>query len=314
MKRLILLLLPLVFAIHSAFTQDIETVKYFPIKVGNTWIYTCTGNNTAFCTCLTKTKVKITQVIQKYNRFYFIFYSQSNQIVYCPLGCGSPAVVIDTLRIDTNSCNIYKFVENNGCPYSPHEILYDSLKIRLNDTINSPCSNILYNRCTDTSNIMLFGMQRKSKKIGWYAVDSHYDRKYVKGIGPFEYTTSANLCVATKTLNGCIIDGILYGDTTFPVGVNNISVELPEKYFLFQNYPNPFNPSTSIKFSMPIYTAVKILIYNVLGEEISTLVNNEYPPGTYEVVWNSDDNPSGLYYYKIECNEYSDVKKMVLIK
>ena len=88
---------------------------------------------------------------------------------------------------------------------------------------------------------------------------------------------------------------------------------------LYQNYPNPFNPSTNIKFSMTQKAFVTITIYNVLGEEVTKLVNEEFSPGTYETTWDATNYPSGVYYYKLavsseQLTRYTETKKMVLIK
>jgi hypothetical protein len=107
----------------------------------------------------------------------------------------------------------------------------------------------------------------------------------------------------------------LYVDTSAePVGIIANGKNVPEKFYLSQNYPNPFNPETSIKYSIPVQSHVKLIIFDILGREIGTLVNEKLTPGTYEVQWNGSNYSSGLYFYKLECDEFSDVKKMVLIK
>ena len=93
-------------------------------------------------------------------------------------------------------------------------------------------------------------------------------------------------------------------------GNNNI----PETYNLHQNYPNPFNPSTSIKFDIPGQSFVKITVYDITGKEIESLVNDVKEPGTYEVLWDGSKHASGVYMYKIDAGQFSDVRKMVLIK
>jgi hypothetical protein len=89
---------------------------------------------------------------------------------------------------------------------------------------------------------------------------------------------------------------------------------VPQKFELDQNYPNPFNPVTNIRFSIPKENFVTLKIYNVVGEEIATLVNEEIAAGSYSITWNGEILPSGVYYYKITTSNSSMVKKMVLIK
>jgi photosystem II stability/assembly factor-like uncharacterized protein len=97
-------------------------------------------------------------------------------------------------------------------------------------------------------------------------------------------------------------------------GINSYSNEIPDGYALYQNYPNPFNPSTIIKYEIPNKQQVSIKIYNVLGNEIESLINEVQSAGIYEVTWNAANLPSGIYYYKIHTENYSNSKKMLLVK
>jgi hypothetical protein len=83
---------------------------------------------------------------------------------------------------------------------------------------------------------------------------------------------------------------------------------------LAQNYPNPFNPATSIKFSLPKQSHVKLVIYDVLGKEIATLVNDELKAGVYNKTFDGSNFASGVYFYRIDAGDFTDVKKMVLVK
>lgn len=96
--------------------------------------------------------------------------------------------------------------------------------------------------------------------------------------------------------------------------VINISNEIPDKFFLQQNFPNPFNPSTVIRYSLAVNSYTVLKIYNVLGNEISTLVNQKQNAGRYEVDWNAKDFPSGIYYYKLNTENFFETKQMVLLK
>jgi photosystem II stability/assembly factor-like uncharacterized protein len=94
---------------------------------------------------------------------------------------------------------------------------------------------------------------------------------------------------------------------------------LPVSFKLYQNYPNPFNPVTKIKFEMALNgkseTAnVLLIIYDVLGSEVATIVNEPLKPGTYETEWNANSYPSGVYFYKLAADNYSETRRMVLLK
>ena len=98
------------------------------------------------------------------------------------------------------------------------------------------------------------------------------------------------------------------------LGVHNVSVETPENFSLSQNYPNPFNPVTNIKFDIPKSGFVKITVFDLLGREITKLVNEQMQPGSYNVDWDASNYPSGVYFYKLETEGFIESKKMVLVK
>jgi photosystem II stability/assembly factor-like uncharacterized protein len=95
--------------------------------------------------------------------------------------------------------------------------------------------------------------------------------------------------------------------------VKNITA-LPKNFTLEQNYPNPFNPRTKINYTIPTRSYIVIKVYDILGNEIETLVNEEKPAGIYEATWNSTNLPSGIYLYKMQAGYYIVTKKMVLMK
>ncbi len=98
------------------------------------------------------------------------------------------------------------------------------------------------------------------------------------------------------------------------VVISNTGVGTPSDYRLFQNYPNPFNPSTKIGFSIKKASMVKIAVYDILGKELLTPVNDFLMSGTYEVSFELINLPTGLYYYKMTAEDFSDTRKMMLIK
>ena len=101
--------------------------------------------------------------------------------------------------------------------------------------------------------------------------------------------------------------------TTNVTGVDDL-LNLPTRFDLSQNYPNPFNPTTTIKYQIPEETFVGIKVYNLLGSEVTTLVNEMRTVGTYEVKFNASQLTSGIYIYKIQAGQFSQMKKMVLVK
>ncbi|HAX48849.1 MAG TPA: peptidase S8, partial [Bacteroidetes bacterium] len=86
------------------------------------------------------------------------------------------------------------------------------------------------------------------------------------------------------------------------------------KFSLHQNYPNPFNPVTNIKFSIPKSGNVSLKVYDILGREVAELVDEFKPQGNYLVDFNASFLSSGVYFYRLETSEFTEVKKMVLVK
>ena len=141
-------------------------------------------------------------------------------------------------------------------------------------------------------------------------LDENGDTLYTQGSG-------GSLIIVLNIQNLVINTGSLtVEDVIHKTISNNTDNQLnnPKDYYLYQNYPNPFNPNTSIKFDIPKASHVKLIIYDMLGREVAVLVNENMNAGKYEVNWDGSGYPSGVYFYKLETEEFSNVKKMVLLK
>ena len=97
-------------------------------------------------------------------------------------------------------------------------------------------------------------------------------------------------------------------------GINPVNNNIPAEFKVHQNYPNPFNPVTKIKFALPKSGNVKLVLFDMLGREVTALVNEQLNQGEYEVNWNASSFPSGTYFYKLIAGDYTETKKMVLVK
>jgi hypothetical protein len=95
---------------------------------------------------------------------------------------------------------------------------------------------------------------------------------------------------------------------------NGIDPKIPEQFFLYQNYPNPFNPKTMISYQLAISGGVELSIFNILGEKVETLVNENQQVGEYFVEWNAVGLASGIYFYRLKNGNYQEIKKAILIK
>jgi len=98
------------------------------------------------------------------------------------------------------------------------------------------------------------------------------------------------------------------------IGIQNISTEIPSKYSLSQNYPNPFNSMCNVQFSMSNAGNVKLVVYDIMGREVQTLVNERLNAGTYETTFDGTMLTSGVYFYKLVTDGFTETKKMILIK
>jgi hypothetical protein len=169
-------------------------------------------------------------------------------------------------------------------------------------------------------------------RIGW--VDSMFnDRRTIQSTGPFvmnsgdtqtivmafvigrstnNFQSVCELLTSSDALRSAYYNGLC----SSIIGITPISGIVPNKYELFQNYPNPFNPTTKIKFNIAGAGGqlVKLIIFDALGREVSTLINTQLKPGSYEAGWDSINFPSGVYFYKLEAGNYSATKKMILLK
>jgi N-acetylneuraminic acid mutarotase len=134
------------------------------------------------------------------------------------------------------------------------------------------------------------------------------------GRSGFTLTTlndSTILLVGGYYYDGTICEVFRYN----PTNVENSSSELAiSNYKLSQNYPNPFNPSTTIKYQLPEMSFVTIKVYDILGREVATLVNEEKPAGSYEVQFTGNGLTNGIYFYQLKVGQISETKKMILLK
>lgn len=136
-----------------------------------------------------------------------------------------------------------------------------------------------------------------------------YDHcKFVNGLSGWAYATTKGV----HTITG--------GDTTIYTSVSQISTEIPDLYKLFQNYPNPFNPESKIKYFIAKNSKVKIKIFDEIGRELKTLVNENRNRGVYEVIFDGSDLSTGVYFYRFEVEDnksgkiFSETKRMLLLK
>ncbi len=118
---------------------------------------------------------------------------------------------------------------------------------------------------------------------------------------------------STQNANTAIESGFLVHGAFGPTNINE-GKQLPQKYSLFQNYPNPFNPSTTVHFELPKESYVTLKVYNMLGQEVLTVLDNEFEAGRYNVKIDGANISSGLYFYRLVAADFIQTKKMMLVK
>ena len=132
----------------------------------------------------------------------------------------------------------------------------------------------------------------------------------------FTYDMDGNLTVEIyQEWDGTVWvnDYIVYVDYTSIVGVEESEI-IPKLYSLEQNYPNPFNPETVIEYTLPIRSDVKLTIYNLRGEEVALLIDGTMPAGNHQVSWDASGFASGIYFYRLQADDFVQTKKMLLLK
>jgi hypothetical protein len=162
----------------------------------------------------------------------------------------------------------------------------------------------------------LSGSPQTVKNVPWLAAGNWYD------------ILDQNIFYASSTVIDSMVmpafSARIYSskpDSILSVTDNKIS-EMPSEFKLLQNYPNPFNPSTNINYQLPADKYVSLKVFDILGREVATLVNEFKKTGSYSVEWNGNNLPSGVYFYRLvassneplQTKSYTETKKMILMK
>jgi hypothetical protein len=126
--------------------------------------------------------------------------------------------------------------------------------------------------------------------------------------------TATGLCISNNFIFTGTQNSVFRRNIGELIGIKQISNIVPENFLLSQNFPNPFNPVTNIRFAIPNAGLVKLTVFDLMGREVETLVNEELNAGTYNTDWNAINHSSGVYFYKLNSEDYSETKRMVLIK
>ncbi|NOS85077.1 MAG: T9SS type A sorting domain-containing protein [Ignavibacteria bacterium] len=313
MKNYLSLFVILIF-LQNIFSQNTSNHRFLPLSVGNVWVYQFQYTSTYYGNSSGYQIIKATQEIIHNSKTYYaigvttIFSQGTNVCGHRLFGNGRQ------IRVDSLSGKVYGW---EFCWQDSMEYMIDSLNAKPNDSVSMcfyPGTRII---CYDTLSQNIFQFTKQSVSFTITGVESHANWRYVKDFGIIHSGEGNPFYNCTSTLKGCVINNILYGDTNTVIGIQTISNEIPNSFSLSQNYPNPFNPSTKIRFAIPYASSVAqtfLSVHDILGREVTTLVNQQLSPGTYEVEWDASNYPSGLYFYKLTSSDFTETKRMILIK
>jgi hypothetical protein len=283
-----------------------EILSYYPLAVGNKWVYDYWGwwADTTWhgFSGITYREV-IGDTVMANGKFYYK--------IYDPTTFNYPPILFE--RIDSSSGKVFRFDNTVGLPND--EYLIDDLFAEVGDSVWS--SRHQYQDyfpfvCVGEGSFNKWGIQG-SRKIFRILDLTGYTYSLSQGVGIDSIYDTFDFGENFVTLKGCMIDGIVYGDTT-TVGVDDEENPIASEFKLEQNYPNPFNPSTTIQYAIGSRQFVSLNVYDVLGNEIATLVNEEKPAGEYEVEFLATGMTSGVYFFQLKAGSFIQTKKMILLK
>lgn len=196
------------------------------------------------------------------------------------------------------------------------------------DPCNWPTSTVIGVPCEEVNPIFHYSGDPVVPS-GWISVYNSYDISW-NNIGPFELPANEKVDIWTAYIVGRGNDNLnsitklkeytasainFYNSnfTQLPVGIDEVPV-IVDDYQLFQNYPNPFNPTTKIRYTIPKSGTVNLKVFNILGQEVKTLVNDFQRVGRYEVDFSSKGLASGVYIYRLQVNGFDQAMKMIILK
>lgn len=288
------------FILKTTFSQNNFTDDY-PLNIGNVFVYGWNSYGGGYSSNGIK-KIYISSDTVVSGLRYFRFRDGNNSTFY---------------RLDTMTGKM--FVLSSICSGASQYML-DSLWGGLNETALRCTGRVI--TCTSVLQRLLFGNYHPSKIFTETAqVGAGYSttiRQYAKGFGLIYYSSVySGPPVGTgssETLRGCVLDGIVYGDTSMILnGLSILGVNVPISFGISQNYPNPFNPVTKVKIDIPKATNITFVIFDIIGKILYE--ENEYlSAGSYEFKWDASSYSSGVYFYRLTADNYFETRKMLMIK
>ena len=319
MKNKIIFLCFFIFLLYTKITPQVADISsldsslaFYPMEIGNKWAF----NETI--TFIDPPYIQLRVWSQEILEDTLMPNGQNYRVIKKVYSDNNPISAYSFERIDSSQNKIFNYYPDSDT--TNYEILILDLSIELFDTFYNPYCFAVFG---DIGTINKFGQMYNYRSYFWECGLIYSEYTFLKNLGLYHYSYYVDFVQSSSYLRGCLINGVLYGDTTV-VSVKDKPTLTPNTFRLEQNYPNPFNPSTKIKFTIPATslntfskgegTFVTLKVCDILGNEITTLVNEEKPAGEYEVKFTASDLSSGTYFYLLKAGDNIQSKKMILLK
>lgn len=305
MKFILSFILIAAFCSTSIKAADTTNIKYFPLSVGNKFVYN--EYQKGYNVELVSETVKDTLMN---NRKYFLI-------------TNNPKFGTGWVRTDSVSGSLYIYDTSGYCLIYDHEKLVDSLEANAGDLISN-CD--AYCKCTAVRNDFIFDHTGASKTFEYDFPLSKNLWRYTNffGLTYYSYVFDGPVYVYKHeyVMRGCVISGAVYGDTSITIGITKIGDNIPSDFSLYLNYPNPFSTKTKINYDLARESIVSIKVFDADNSFMRELVNRKQKPGTYQTEFDGTDLPAGTYTCQLEVfypkgdseRRFIQTKKMVLIK
>ena len=207
----------------------------------------------------------------------------------------------------TNQTGVHSRYESNLIEDFQNQIQYDGDSLQYINNLPDYIFNMLYENYQYVDSVLY--ADATAKAYAGNTQDTAYYNKF--------WEIAKNFTIRLFKNASYRITCVIYTAWINAGGVTNLNISenrQPESFKLFQNYPNPFNPGTTISYTLPNSGNVTLKIYDILGDEVAILINEEKPAGNYEVEFNGNGLVSGIYFYQLKAGEFVQTKKMILMK
>lgn len=279
------------------FAEGVRRNDYFPLTVGNYYIYS-----------------EFQKGYNNYIRSDIIKDSLINDREYFYV-TNNPKFQNGWVRTDSITGSLYIYDTSSFCKIYNKEKLVDSLGADSNYLVHN-CD--AFCKCTGIQPDSIFNLHSESISFRYLYPNTNNYWRYNEHIGLTYYvyiTGTGEIAYKHEyILTGCFINGIIYGDTSVYTGIKKLGEIVPCEYSLYQNYPNPFEKKTKIKFGISEECFVSVKVFDNNKTIISELINCTQKPGTYQTEFDGTDLPAGIYFYEITAGDFTEKKKMIIMK